>query len=45
MEQWWNYGRRKPKYREREISQWYFVFHKSHMDFLGTERRASAVKP
>jgi hypothetical protein len=45
MEQWWNYGRRKPKYRKRKISQFHFVFQKSHMDFSGSEPRVSAVKP
>lgn len=45
MEHWWNYGKRKPKYREREISQRPFIFHKSHMDFPGTEQLVSAVKP
>jgi hypothetical protein len=32
-EQWWNdTDRRKPKNSEKNLSQYHFVHHKSHMD-------------
>jgi uncharacterized protein Usg len=45
MEQWWNYYKIKPKYRERNISQCQFAFHKFHMDCPWTEPRVFAVIP
>jgi hypothetical protein len=34
MEQWWNdTGRRNPKSSEKNLSQFNFALHKSHMDW------------
>jgi len=38
VEHWWNGSDRgKLKYWERNLSQWHFVQHKSHIDWLGIE--------
>jgi len=35
VEHLWNYNDRKPKYLEKTLSQYYFVYHKSHVEWPG----------
>jgi hypothetical protein len=38
MEDLWNeIDKGKPKYSEKNLSQYHFVHHKSHMEYLGSK--------
>jgi hypothetical protein len=40
IKHWWeNIDKRKPKYSEKNLSQWHFVHHKSHTDWSRIEAR------